>query len=307
MSKKLNIRAKKNITNAIIIFFIAAGLAWIASLFIHIGGEYTNNAQVRQEIIPVLSRVQGFIKSVNFEDFQSVRKGDVLATIEDSEFRLRLAQAYADCHEVEIQLENAEADYIRYKNLLKQEAVTQQQFDAVETQYKTLKARLQEQQKGESPSEENKLGVCKAALDLAKLNLSYTIITAPCDGIASRKVIHAGELVMPGKQLVSVVDSSKKWIVANYRETQMKHIRPGDKAKITVDAFPGISFNGEVESISSATGAQFAVVSSDNSVGNFVKVEQRIPVKIIFTQDNDPEMIKRLASGMNAECVITEE
>ena len=194
MFNQLNIRTKKNITNIFITAFIVIGLLWLGSLFIHLGGEYTNNAQIHQEIIPVLSRVQGFIKDVNFEDFQTVHKGDVLATIEDSEFRLRLAQAQADCHEVEIQLENAHADYVRYKNLLDKKAVTRQQFDAVATHYKTLKAKLEEG---------SQTGVCKAALDLAKLNLSYTVITAPCDGITSRKAINTGELVMPGKQIVS--------------------------------------------------------------------------------------------------------
>ncbi len=295
MFNQLNIRTKKNITNIFITAFIVIGLLWLGSLFIHLGGEYTNNAQIRQEIIPVLSRVQGFIKDVNFEDFQTVHKGDVLATIEDSEFRLRLAQAQADCHEVEIQLENAHADYMRYKNLLDKKAVTRQQFDAVATHYKTLKAKLEEG---------NQTGVCKAALDLAKLNLSYTVITAPCDGVTSRKAINTGELVMPGKQIVSVVDSSRKWVVANYRETQLKHIKPGSKVEITVDAFPGVTFEGEVEAISGATGAQFSPVSSDNSAGNFVKVEQRVPVKIVFTQNNQAGQLARLASGMNAECNV---
>lgn len=300
----MNIRMKKHTANALTALFILAGIYWIGSLFIHLGGEYTNNAQVSQDIIPVLSRVQGFIKEVYFEDFQPVKKADVLAVIEDAEFRLKLAQAQADCREVEIRFQNAEADYKRYKNLLQKQAVTQQQFDAAETQYKTLKAKLEEERGADGADGRERLGVCKAALDLARLNLSYTVITSPADGITSRKAVHAGELVMPGKQLVSVVDGNKKWIVANYRETQLKHIQLGSKAEIKIDAFPHVTFDGIVDAISAATGAQFSPLTPDNSAGNFVKVEQRVPVKILFTSDNDPALLARLTSGMNAEVTI---
>ena len=146
--------------------------------------------------------------------------------------------------------------------------------------------------------------VAKAALELAELNLSYTIITAPCDGTMSRKNIQVGELITPGRLLCSIVDKNKKWVVANYRETQLKSINPGDKVKISVDAFPDVAFEGRVESISNATGASFSISSPDNSVGNFVKVEQRIPIKIVFTENNEDKSLNRLSDGMNAECKI---
>jgi membrane fusion protein (multidrug efflux system) len=112
---------------------------------------------------------------------------------------------------------------------------------------------------------------------------------------------------MPGKHIVSIVDESRKWVIANYRETQMKDIRVGNKVKISVDAFPDIKFEGIVEAVSNATGAQYSIASPDNSAGNFVKVEQRIPVKIIFTSNNDSEAIERLASGMNVECTVVKQ
>lgn len=341
----MNKKTKKITGNIIIITLILCGVVWIASMFIHIGGEYTNNAQVRQNIVVVSSRVQGFVKKIYFDEFQYVHQGDTLVVLEDSEFSLRVKQAQADyqnalaaksvmgttisttqnnmavtdanMQEVEILLANARTDYERYKTLLDQKAVTRQQYDAVTTQYESLKAKLKTMQHQKNSTKllkaeqiqsldqnEANIAVCEAALDLAKLNLSYTVILAPSNGYTSRKSIQEGELIMPGKNLFSVVSSEKKWVIANYRETQMQHIKIGNKVDIVVDAFPDLKFEGVVASISDATGSQYAVVPQDNSTGNFVKVEQRIPVKIIFTKNNDTKVLDQLQSGMNVECKV---
>lgn len=338
-------KRKKIIANIVIVAFIVCGIAWIASLFIHIGGEYTNNAQIRQNIVPVAARVQGFIKEIRFDEFQQVRKGDTLVLIEDSEYRLRVAQARADyqnalvgktamqtgisttannmavtdagMYEVEILMKNAETDYQRYKTLLENGAVTQQQFDGIKAKYESLKAKLetmnrQKQTTGLVKTEQTqrleqnelRIDVAKAALELAELNLSYTVVLAPCDGIMSRKTIQVGELMMPGKPLFSVVDNSSKWVIANYRETQMADIAIDGKVEIVADAYPDVVFEGRVEAISNATGAQYSVASPDNSAGNFVKVEQRVPVKIVFAESNDAEALARLGAGMNVECKV---
>lgn len=338
-------KKRKIIINIVILAFILAGICWIASLFIHLGGEHTNNAQVKQNIVPVSARVQGFIKEIRFNEFQPVKKGDTLVLIEDSEYRLRLAQAKADYQnaivgktametgisttqnnmavtdagmaEVEVLLKNAEADYQRFKVLYENKAVTQQQLEGMETKYLSLKAKLEtmkrqkrstglvkEEQTQRLEQNQLRIEVAKAALELAELNLSYTVVTAPCDGIMSRKTIQEGELMMPGKPLFSVVDNSEKWIVANYRETQREQINVGDDVEICVDAFPSTTFKGRVEAISQATGAQYSLSSPDNSAGNFVKVEQRIPVKIVFTADNDPALVEQLGAGMNVECKV---
>jgi membrane fusion protein (multidrug efflux system) len=141
-------------------------------------------------------------------------------------------------------------------------------------------------------------------LEIAKLNLSYTVILAPCDGKTGRKTIQEGELVMPGKHLLTVVSDENKWVVANFRETQMQHIQAGNKVAIEIDAFPNHKFEGVVASISNASGAQYSPASPDHSVGNFVKVEQRIPVKILFTENNDAAILAQLTSGMNVECKV---
>jgi membrane fusion protein (multidrug efflux system) len=342
----MNKRRKKIIADVVVAVFILGGVAWVMSLFIHTGGEYTNNAQVRQDMAAVSSRVQGFVKKVYFEEFQEVRRGDTLMVIEDSEFRLRLAQAEADyrnalagksamgttvstaqsnisvtdagIREVEILLENAGREYDRYRNLMDKDAVTRQQFDAVRTQYESLKAKLEtirrqktttslvkEEQIRRLDQNEAHIEVCRAALDLAQLNLSWTVITSPCDGYTSRKTVQEGELIMPGKHIVAIVDSRSKWVVANYRETQMRNIGIGSRVQIRVDAFPDEEFEGVVTSISGATGSQYSLAPADNSAGNFVKVEQRIPVRIAFADEGIRQpAYGRLASGMNVECTV---
>jgi membrane fusion protein (multidrug efflux system) len=146
--------------------------------------------------------------------------------------------------------------------------------------------------------------VAEAAVNLARLNLSYTVIVATCDGVMSRKDIHVGQLVQPGQQLASIVDDHQVWVVANYRETQMKHIAVGNKVSIEADAIPGVKYIGEVESIAGGTGSAFSHIPVDNATGNFVKVEQRVPVRIRLTDDNNAEDIQKLLAGLNVETEV---
>ena len=146
--------------------------------------------------------------------------------------------------------------------------------------------------------------LAKALLETAKLNLSYTVIIAPCDGYTSRKEIQVGQLIQPGQTLLDIVDSGDIWVSANYKETQLRHIVPGSKVEIKVDAIPDIIFSGKIQSISKATGASLSLIPQDNSAGNFVKVRQRIPVRIEFTEDNKPEDMAQLHAGMNVECNV---
>ena len=342
----MNKKQKKMACNITVCLVLFIALVWVASHFIHIGRvEYTDNAQVKQLIVPVNSRIQGFIKQVRFEEYQLVKKGDTLALIEDTEFRFRLAQAEADfdratsgknamkktinttesnisvsdaaIEEARIRVENAEREYNRYKNLLEQEAVTKQQYDAMKTNYDALKARYyqlarQKQSTALVKQEQTqRLGqsiagikLASAALDLAKLNLSYTVIIAPCDGYTGRKNIQEGQLIQPGQTIVDLVDSNDKWIVANYKETQATNIKEGQEVEIEVDAVPDVVFKGVVRSIAKATGASFSLLPQDNSAGNFVKIEQRIPIRIDFSKDNDENAMERVSAGMNVECTV---
>lgn len=342
----MNRKTKKLSYNIAVCIVLLAAICWVCAKFIHIGNvEYTDNAQVKQHIVPVNSRVQGFIKEIRFDEYQEVHKGDTLVIIEDTEFRFRLAQAEADyqnalagktvmnsaihttqsnisasdagVEEARVRMENAEKNYRRYEKLLQQEAVTRQQFDDMKTNYDAAKARYellahQKQStqlvKAEQSNrlEQNEAGIklAAAAVDLAKLNLSYTVILAPCDGVTGRKEIQEGQLIQPGQTMVDVVDANDRWIVANYKETQTAHIAVGQKVEVKVDAVPGVTFHGIVRSVSKATGASFSLLPQDNSTGNFVKVEQRIPIRIDFSDENKAEDLARLSAGMNVECTV---
>lgn len=342
----MNNAKKTLVLNTVVILLIIAGMVWVCSRFVHLGGvEYTDNAQIRQHITPVNTRVQGFIREICFDEYQQVRKGDTLVMIEDSEYRLRVAQAEADLQsalvakeamyttintteqniavtdagieEAKVRLVNAEKEYHRYSELMRQEAVTPQQYDAVKTEFEATKARydqllgqrksqllVKQEQTQRLAQNEAAIKLAEAALDLARLNLSYTVILANADGMTGRKNIHEGELVQPGQTMVTIVDGSDKWVIANYKETQTTYMAVGQTVKIIVDAVPDVRYYGRVESISDATGAAYSLIPQDNSAGNFVKVEQRIPVRIVFTDENRPEDMERLRAGMNVECSV---
>ena len=337
-------RAQKTAYNTIVICLLAGGLAYVCSRFIHPGVEYTDNAQVKQHITPVNTRVQGFIKKICFEEYQPVRKGDTLLIIEDAEFRLRLAQAEADLakalagqkatsasiattqnnlsvsdagiSEVRVQMDNARRELERYRKLLDEDAVTRQQYDNVQTAYEAIRARYEQQTRAKQSTsltkdeQAHRLGqneaavrLAQAAVELARLNLSYTVITATCDGTTGRKEIHEGQLVQPGQTMLDIVDESDLWVIANYRETQLPGIHEGATVEITADAVPGVTYTGTVESIADATGAAFSLLPQDNATGNFVKVEQRVPVRISL-QGNDVGQLKLLRAGLNVECKV---
>ena len=145
----------------------------------------------------------------------------------------------------------------------------------------------------------------EAALEMAKLNLSYTVITAPYDGTMGHRLIQEGQLLQqPGMQVATIVTYNNKWVTANFLESQMPKIFVGQKVKMKIDALDGAVFEGEVTAISAATGARFSMVPQDNSTGNFVKVQQRIPVHIKFTGNNDLDTYHKLRVGMNVDVFI---
>lgn len=339
-------KTRRRLQNAGVIILICLCLAWVATRFWGFtSSTFTDNAHIERQIVPVNSRVQGFVSEVRFDDFTRVRKGDTLAIIDDAEYALRLAQARADLEnaskgreaqsastttslndvavsdaaiaEVKALLDNAESDLRRYDGLLEKGAVTQQQYDAVKANYTALSARYQSLAKRKQTASlvaaektvrlgqnDAAIEMARAALRLAELNLSYTVIIAPCDGYCADKVIQPGQLVQPGQRLVDIVDSDNVWVIANYREKQTAKMAVGDSVEITVDAVPGTKYTGIISEISPATGAAYAGQTRQNAVGNFVKVEQRIPVKIRFAASNSPESLDRLRAGMNVECKV---
>lgn len=139
----------------------------------------------------------------------------------------------------------------------------------------------------------------QADLDNARLQLSYTTMLAPADGYVSRKNVQPGQVVAPGQQLMGLVSSGKTWVIANFKETQLENMKVGQTAKLEIDAYPNEDFEGHIESLSAATGARFALLPPDNSTGNFVKVTQRVPVKIVLNKE-DPEHPLRTGMSVNA-------
>ncbi len=340
----MNRKTRRLIQNIFVLLVLAIGLWWIAAEFIKFNvSTFTDNAQVRRQIVPINARVQGYIKEIRFNEYSFVHKGDTLIVIDDSEYALALAQANAQLQNAvsgksavsasisttasnisvseasiegtRVEMENAERDLERYKSLLTDKAVTPKQYDDARTKYEALKARydmlchqkrstvLTKDEKAQQLGQNDaNIELAKASVELAKLNLSYTVITAPADGYTSRRNLQVGQLVQPGQTLLSIVDENDVWVIANYKESQTSKMKIGDKVKITVDALPGKSYIGVIEAISNATGAQFSIVPQDNATGNFVKVEQRLPVKIRFTKDNTAEDISLLRAGLNVEC-----
>ena len=342
----MNHRSKKIISYIVTAAVVVAAAIWVSSKFVHLGNvEFTDNARVQRQIVPVISRVQGYIKEIRFKEFEEVKAGDTLVIIDDADMRLQVARANADyqnaiagrtvadrqvnvayanaavsdasVEEAKVLMDNAAVDLERYTRLLEKNAVTKQEYDRAKTDYDARRARYDMLVRQRSASstvvsetrqriDQTNAGVdlAKALLETAQLNLSYTVITAPCDGFASRKEIQVGQLVQPGQTLLDIVDSGEVWVTANYKETQLHHIAPGCEVEVVVDAIPGKIYRGTVTSLSTATGAELSVLPQDNSAGNFVKVRQRIPVRVDFTDDNSADDIALLRAGMNVECKV---
>ena len=250
-------------------------------------------------------------------EYQNAIAGKEITDMSVTSAAANVGVSEASIEEARVLMEMSLKDFQRYETLLEQEAVTRQQYDNAKTDYEAKKARyemLEKQRQAVSSvvdvnrsqlsSSEASIDLAKALLETAELNLSYTVITAPCDGYTSRKDIQIGQLVQPGQTLLDIVDTSDVWVNANYKETQLTHIHPGCEVEILVDAIPNVKFHGVVKSISTATGSALSIIPQDNSAGNFVKVRQRVPIRIDFTGNNSPEAMELLRAGMNVECII---
>lgn len=220
----------------------------------------------------------------------------------------------------QINLWRATNDYERFKNLYEHHSITTQQFEqALAAKQKAEKELAIAKNKVTTASQQNsaansqtkvsekqiavaeaQVASAKAILDAALLNVQYTVVTAPINGQLSTVKLQIGQFVQPGQALIYLVDTSKKWVVANFKETQLKKMKIGQRVSLKIDAFPGVVFEGVIETFSPATGSKFSLLPADNATGNFVKTIQRLPVKITFTDANEPEKIKNLRAGMNA-------
>ena len=327
--KKLKkLRTRNIILNLVCICLAGSGLWWTATYFWrYVNYEVTNDAFVDQYVAPLNVRASGYIKEVRFKEHQYVRQGDTLLVLDNREYQIKVKEAEAallDAHgsqevlhsgiaEAKTKLWQLEQDYHRFERLLKEESVPEQQYEQAKAAYEAAKARYQAlvaqkqsvlsqytETSKKTTSAEAAILRKEADLDLAKLNLSYTVLTAPYDGYMGRRTLEPGQYVQTGQTISYLVRNKDKWITANYKETQIANIYIGQQVRIKVDAVPGKIFHGEVTAISEATGSKYSLVPTDNSAGNFVKVQQRIPVRIEL-EDVSSEEMAQLRAGMMVE------
>lgn len=223
----------------------------------------------------------------------------------------------ASIEEAELRVEKLQRDYNRYAKLLEKKASTPVAVEQYKTELDMAKARVsalkrQREAARSSVSEvsrrqesaEAAILRAEAAVSMARLNLSYTVVTAPADGYVGRRTIEEGQLVSPGQTITTLIPDTRKWVVANFKETQMARIRKGQQVEISIDAMPGKRFHGKVTAISSATGSKYSMIPADNSAGNFVKIQQRIPVRIDFNGEISPKDNHSMAAGMMCEIKV---
>lgn len=246
-------------------------------------------------------------------NLESARQGSTVITagMNTTDSNVRIAEAGIE--EARVNMENAEREYNRYAALAESGTVTQQELDNKRTIYESAKARYEQasaslrstslvkgEQKNRLTQNRSTIEMCEAAVALAELNLSYTAVIATANGVIGRKSIHEGELVQPGQLLAQIVEDDEVWVIANYRETQMQHISIGNSVTFVADAIDNVEYQGVVESISPSTGNGYSHVAADNATGNFIKVEQRIPVRIRITTEAD-SLRRLLLAGINVE------
>lgn len=248
----------------------------------------TDNAQIEAPIVMLAAKVPGYIVDVKVVEGQHVKKGEVLAEIDSRDYQNTLKQAESELASLESRRRDSERNYQRISQLYQQSAVSTQQFDTATANFAEVKSKYQ--------------GV-SAQVDQAKLNLENTKIKAPVDGSIAKKSLEVGQLASPGVPLIGFVGDSERWVIANFKETEISGVKVGSTVDIDVDAINGKHYDGTVTALSSATGATFTLLPPDNATGNFTKVVQRVPVKIKFEhlQAADLEVLR---AGLSANVKV---
>ena len=292
------------------IFIGAVALAAVGiGFFIHDALMYqsTDDAYVETTTVQVAPRVEGQITDVYITDNQRVKEGDLVAKIDPADYEIKLAQTEARYERTLLDQKNAQAsfkasqsnidvarkDLERYQNLYKEGAVSKQTLDSAQAKYDTASANLTRAEEallsqGGSKVADADLKEIKALRDRAKLDLSYTNIYAPQNGTVASRRVEKGMYVQVGTPLFVIVPDNV-WVVANFKENQLRHMKPGQEVAIKIDTYPDHVFKGKVDSIQRSSGAKSSLFPPENAVGSFVKIVQRIPVKIVFTEDINPD------------------
>ncbi|HET7911377.1 MAG TPA: HlyD family secretion protein [Pseudolabrys sp.] len=286
----------------------------------------TDDAYIQADNVTVSPQVAGYISELLVTDNQPVKKGEVIARINDRVYRAAVAQARAaldiqianahnvdaqiarqgsiieqmkaDVESAQAQLEFARQEQSRYAKLMKDGAGTVQKAQETDSALRAKKAVLDKSRANLDASqhqlavlhtrmEQAQAGIehAQAALEQAEINLGYTTITAPRDGVVGDRTVRVGQLVQPGTRLLTLVPMHDVYVVANYKETQLADMKRGQPVDIRVDGYPDAVLHGHVDSLSPGSGAQFALLPPENATGNFTKIVQRVPVKIVLDRD----------------------
>ena len=302
----------------------------------------TDNAYVRGDVTPISPKITGFVVDVAIRDNQKVAAGQILYRIEDNDYRARAGQAKAALagkraaivnlesrlklqeaaiEQAQAALEGAQADadragkdFARSTDLFKSGTATQANVDLTRSSNLGAISRLSQAKanlvaahaqtdvlESQRPQLLADIEGAVAALRLADIDVESTIIRAPADGYVAERQARVGQLVKPGTSLIAFVETSR-WVVANFKETQLAGMRAGDPATIEIDGLPDVTYKGHIESFSPASGAQFALLPPDNATGNFTRIVQRVPVRI--TLDENQSGLDRLLPGMSARVAI---
>src|SRR6476620_2605237 len=265
---------------AVILAIVGIGYGAFA-MFHSFTHESTDDAFVDAHIILTAPKIAGRVAAVHITDNQDVKKGDLLIEIDPADAEAALAQARAKLGHDEAAQLKADQDLKRQQDLFGKGAISPQDRDTAIQNAATTKADVQTD---------------KAAIQQAELNLNYTKIFAPEDGRVTKKAVEAGDYVQVGQDLFALV-MPERWTTANFKETQLRNMRPGQRAEVSVDAYPDHPLRGHVDSIQAGSGARFSLLPPENATGNYVKVVQRVPVKIVL--DEQPDVQRVLGPGMS--------
>jgi membrane fusion protein, multidrug efflux system len=285
----------------------------------------TDDAFIDGNIHTIAAKIYGTVKEIYVTDNQPVKQGDLLLEIDPADYTVRyreassavnaekaklaeavtkIAAAQANLELQRANLKLAEIEKTRSENLFQKEAIPRDRYDRAMTGYEVAVAQVKAAEEQLRTAESQKLTQAstikqkEASASLADLNYQYTKIYAPADGYVTKKSVQVGNQIQPGQPLMAVVGLNDIWVVANYKETELENIRPGQQVDIAVDSYPGKVFKGKVDSIMAGTGVTFSLFPAENATGNYVKVVQRIPVKITLQEGTDKDHLLRLGMSV---------
>jgi membrane fusion protein (multidrug efflux system) len=263
----------------VVLIVIGIWLKWAS------GFEETDNAQVSAHSTILSAQVGGIIEEVLIEENQKVKFGQVLVKLDQRDLNNRHKQLQAELKSLDAKLSEAKKEYERSKNLFKDGAISAQEKDEAQSRFEQAAATHDS---------------ITSQIDQSFLNLEHSEVKAPADGLIGKKSAEKGMVISQGQQLMSFVDARIPWITANFKETQLKKMKLGQKVRVSIDAIGGKEFEGEVESIAPGTGATFALIPPDNATGNFTKIVQRVPVRIKLYPASLVGFEDRIVPGLSA-------